>query len=105
MIFRSLIAFLGIAQLHGIFKHVLVKDLHLHDLQYNLLVLQRTIRSGWQRGRQSEGRVCGWICVQGIAVDRTGCLRAPNPHHKAKAARPPPLTDYGFGWPTGGIPG
>ena len=73
MIFRSLIAFLGIAQLHGIFKHVLVKDLHLHDLQYNLLVLQRTIRSGWQRGRQSEGR---------------GCLRAPNPRHKAPAAHP-----------------
>ena len=70
MIFRSLIAFLGIAQLHGIFKHVLAKDLHLHDLQYNLLVLQRTIRSGWQRGSQSEG----------------------------------PLTDYGFGWPTGVIP-
>ena len=27
------------------------------------LVLQRTIGSGWQRGRQSEGRVCGWVCV------------------------------------------
>ena len=22
--------------------------------------------SGWQRGRQSEGKVCVWVCVQGL---------------------------------------
>ena len=28
--------------------------------------LERTIGSGWQRGRQSEGRICVWVCVQGL---------------------------------------
>ncbi len=30
---------------------------------------------GWQRGRQSEGRVCGWVCVQGLRGSKASHFR------------------------------
>ena len=37
-----------------------------HPLVAAPFLLERTIGRGWQRGRPSEGRVCVWVCVQGL---------------------------------------
>ena len=37
--------------------------------------LERTIGSGWQRVRQTEGRVCVWVCVQGLRGSKASHFR------------------------------
>ena len=37
-------------------------------------IQEQSIGSGWQMGRQSEGKVCVWVCVQGLKPHNQECM-------------------------------